>query len=100
MGQRKKEIDAVESHAIHLGVSGQVQHGLQVDGRLGVGTLADQSGPHGVVERRVRIAGHLYFLAVYLNNNRSFLASILAASIPGTFFRSSMDLKLPCLVRY
>ena len=48
--QRKEEIDAIEAHAIHLGGGGQVEHGIEIDGRFGIGTFADQPGPHGVMQ--------------------------------------------------
>jgi hypothetical protein len=47
-------------------------------------------------EPGVRIFGHYGFSA---NVSRSFWASILAVSTPGTFFKSSMDLNEPFFVR-
>ena len=34
------------------GGGGQVEHRIEIDGRLGIGAFADQSRPHGVVEGR------------------------------------------------
>ena len=49
----EKQIDAVEPHAIHFGGGGQVEHRVEIDGRLGARpALADQAGPHGVVQLR------------------------------------------------
>ena len=46
----EEQIDAVEFHAVDLRGGRQVEHGVEIDGRLGIGTLADQAGPRGVVQ--------------------------------------------------
>jgi len=51
VGQTQEQIDTVELDTIHLGGGGQVQHGVEVDGRLGVGALADQARPHRIMQR-------------------------------------------------
>ena len=48
----QKQVDAVESRAVRLGGGGEAQHGVEIDGRLGIGAFAHQSGPHGVVDTR------------------------------------------------
>ena len=47
----EEEVHAVELDAVHLGLGGQVQHGIEVDAGFGAGAaFADQAGPHGVVQ--------------------------------------------------
>ena len=55
--QGEEQIDAVEPHAVHLRGLGQVQHGIEIDRRLGVRPFADQSRPHGIVKsgRRMHV---------------------------------------------
>jgi hypothetical protein len=56
----QKEIDAIEARAVHLGGRGEIEHRLQVDRRLGIAPLADQPGPHRVVQLRTHVAlGHV-----------------------------------------
>lgn len=55
MGKRQKQVDALESNAIQLSGGREVQHGVQVDGRLRIGPFSYQTGPHGVVERRIPV---------------------------------------------
>ncbi len=50
VGIEQKQIDAVVSDAVHFGGGGQVQHRIQIDRRLRVGSLADESRPHRVVQ--------------------------------------------------
>ena len=50
MRVEEEEVHAVELDAVDLGRGGQIEHGIQVDGRLGIGAFADQAGPHGVVD--------------------------------------------------
>ena len=52
VGEKQKVVDAVELLAVDLGGGGQFEHPLERDRRLlaGVGALADEAGPHGVVE--------------------------------------------------
>ena len=49
----EKQIDAVELDAVHRRGGGHVEHRVERDGRLAVGTLADETRPHGVVQCRV-----------------------------------------------
>ena len=49
----EKQIDAVELHAVHGRGSGHVQHRVERDGGLTVGTLPDETRPHCVVQCRV-----------------------------------------------
>ena len=54
----QEQVDAVELDAVDLGRGGQVEHRVEVDGRLGLGLpLADHAGPGGVVQFRVSV-GH------------------------------------------
>ena len=52
VGQGEEEVDAIEAHAIHPGGGGEIEHGIEVDGRFRIGTFSDESRPHGVVEGR------------------------------------------------
>ena len=52
VGQGEEEIDAIEAHAIDPGGGGEIEHGIEIDGRFGIGTFSDESGPHGVVQGR------------------------------------------------
>ena len=50
-GIEEEDVDAVEFDAVDAGLGGQVEHGVEVDRRLGAGAaLADEAGPHGVVK--------------------------------------------------
>ena len=64
----EEDVDAVELDAVDLGRGGQVEHRVQVDRRLGAGApLADQAGPHRVVQFRERVgmaAAHRFALVV------------------------------------
>ena len=51
-GREEEQVDAVELDSVDLGGGGQVEHRVEVDGRLGVRPLADHTGPDGVVELR------------------------------------------------
>ncbi len=64
MRREQKQIDAVELDAVDLGLGRQIEHGVQVDKRLGAGgTLADDAGPGGVVQFGELVFGHHgYFL--------------------------------------
>jgi len=46
----EEDVDAVELDPVDLGVGGEVEHGIEVDGGLGVRSFPDQSWPHGVVQ--------------------------------------------------
>src|SRR5215217_5957990 len=49
-----------EPRAVHLGGGGEIEHRLQVDRWLGIGSLADQPRPHRIVQLRPRVAlGHV-----------------------------------------
>ena len=51
----QEQVDAVELDAVHLGGGGEVEHGVEVDGRFRVRPFADEAGPHGVVKFRIGI---------------------------------------------
>ena len=52
----EKEIDAVELLSVDAGGGRALEHRVEVDRRLGVGTaLADQPGPHRIVNRGVLV---------------------------------------------
>src|SRR4029079_16614177 len=57
----QEEIDTVEPRPVReLRLRRQVEHRVEIDRRLGAGpALADQSGPHGVVECWLRVS-HLH----------------------------------------
>ncbi len=46
----EEQVHAIELHAIDGGLGGQGEHRVQIDGRLGIGTFADEAGPHGIVQ--------------------------------------------------
>ena len=48
--------------AVHFGRGREIEHGFEIDGRLGVRPFADQARPHGVVEGGIFVHGHLVFL--------------------------------------
>jgi hypothetical protein len=51
VGIEQKQIDPVESDAIHIRGSGEFEHRIQVDGRFSTGcAFAHQTGPHGIVQ--------------------------------------------------
>src|ERR1019366_2438936 len=50
--QGEEEIDAIEARAIHPRGGGEIEHGIEIDGRFGIGTFSDEPGPHGVVQGR------------------------------------------------
>jgi hypothetical protein len=52
MRQEQKVVDAVELLAVDVRGGRQFEHPLERDRRLlaGVGALADEAGPHGVVQ--------------------------------------------------
>ena len=51
VGVEEEEVDAVELLAVDLGVRGELEHAVERDrGMVGAGLLADESGPHGVVQ--------------------------------------------------
>ena len=54
----EKQIDAVELDAVHFGRRRHVEHRVEVDRRLGIRALADQPGPHGVMDSGVFVLGH------------------------------------------
>ena len=49
MWVEQKKIDAVEFRPVYGGRRREIEHRLEIDRRLGVWSLADQSRPHGVV---------------------------------------------------
>src|SRR5690606_9968111 len=58
VGVVEKQVHAVEPGAVHLRLRGEIQHRVEVDGRLGAGTaLADETRPHRVVKLRKLIGG-------------------------------------------
>ena len=50
VGMVEEDVEALELHAVDLGRGRHVEHGVQIDGRLGALALAHQSRPGGVVE--------------------------------------------------
>ena len=51
VGVEEEEVDAVELLAVDLGVRRELKHAVERDrGMVGAGLLADESGPHGVVQ--------------------------------------------------
>jgi hypothetical protein len=52
VGQGEEKIDAIEAHAVDAGAGGEIEHGIEIDGRFGIGTFSDESRPHGVVQCR------------------------------------------------
>ena len=47
----KEDVDPIELDAVDLGFRSQVEHGVQVNAWFGArAALANQAGPHGVVE--------------------------------------------------
>jgi len=50
--REQEQVHAVEPHAVDLGPGRQVEHGVEVDGRLAAVALADHAGPGRVVEFR------------------------------------------------
>ena len=56
----QKNIDAIKLHAIDLGVDSQRNHRVEINRRLRVRTLADQTRPHGVVKfRKIGLRAHV-----------------------------------------
>ena len=54
----KKQVHTIELHAVDLGLGRVVEHRIQIDRRLGTRpALADQSGPHRIVQLREIIGG-------------------------------------------
>jgi hypothetical protein len=51
-GKGEEEIDTIEAPPIDAGAGGEIEHGIEVDGRFGIGTFSDESRPHGVVQGR------------------------------------------------
>jgi len=49
MRQRKKQIDSVETRAVHFGGRREIDHRVQVDWRFRIGAFAYQAGPHRVM---------------------------------------------------
>ncbi|MCX6593861.1 MAG: hypothetical protein NTZ56_20290 [Acidobacteria bacterium] len=52
MRVEQEKIDPFKTLPIDLGRCGEAQHGVEIDGRFGIRTLADQAGPHCVVQFR------------------------------------------------
>ena len=58
VGMKQEQIDALELLAIDLGIGRQLEHAVEADRRMvGAGLLADEAGPHGVVEFGVGVFG-------------------------------------------
>ena len=71
VGQGKEQIDAIEFLPVNLGSLGQVEHCIEIDRRLAVIALADEAGPHGVVQLGIRILGHLIVLPQFASRRTS-----------------------------
>ncbi len=57
----KEQIHAIELHAVDLRRRGEIQHGIEINGRFSARTaLAHQAGPHGIVQFRVNIFAHRF----------------------------------------
>ena len=56
--QAQEQVHSVELHAVHVRGGGQVQHGVEIDGRLGIRSFADQAGPHGGVQCGEFVGAH------------------------------------------
>ena len=51
MWKGEKQIDAIESHTVNLGRSGEVEHRIEIDGRFRIGSFSYQTRPHSIVKR-------------------------------------------------
>ena len=57
----EEQVEAVEPDALELGVGRQVEHGIEVDGRLAAVALAHHAGPRRIVKFRIvvgMLVGH------------------------------------------
>jgi hypothetical protein len=54
----QEQVESVELDAVHFSRRGQVEHRVQLDGRLRIGTFADHPGPGGVVQFGKVVRGH------------------------------------------
>ena len=46
-----EQVNAIEFHAVHFRVGGEVEHGVEVNERLGTGAaFSDEARPYGVVD--------------------------------------------------
>ncbi len=61
MRSEQEKIHAIEVRSVYLGRGGEVEHGVEIDGRLGIRTLAHQSGPHRIVESGKIVQRHYGF---------------------------------------
>ena len=52
-GRERNRSTPSNRHAVHFGGGSQIQHGIQIDGRLGIGTFADQCPATWRCEARV-----------------------------------------------
>ena len=70
MGVEKEEIHAIELMPVDVGGDGHVEHVLEGDGRvIRIGLLADEAGPHGVVQFHdvgYGVRGRVYFFLFFL----------------------------------
>src|SRR5271154_3237504 len=78
MGQGQEQIDSIELHAVHLGFCRQVQHGFEFDERFRIESLADEPGPHCVVD-----CGVLVLIACAHDSSVYFRNSGCASGLPG-----------------
>ena len=56
-GSNRNRSTPSKRDAVDLGRGREIEHRVEIDGRLGVRALSDQSRPHGVVERRISLQG-------------------------------------------
>ncbi len=68
MRLEEEQVDAVEAHALDFGVGRQIEHRIQIDGRLSARPFADDARPCGVVKFGVIVGMvvHGIFLESYL----------------------------------
>src|SRR5688572_8969911 len=63
MRRNDEKVDAIEFLAVDLGLRGQLEQRVERDDRLTVaGALADDAGPHGIVQFRIILLRHFIIL--------------------------------------
>jgi hypothetical protein len=62
----KEQVNAIEFLAVDFGFGGAVEHRIEVDARLGArAALADEAGPHGVMQFREIVFGVVFHGTVF-----------------------------------